>query len=96
MLSLKKTNIACAKDLNSLLMLRKGVSWGGLYALTSSSKPAGIYTVGAYNVAPAGKTPPEMLEVAAKWYEDTEGVTLDTEREAPGADTGKDKDDIPF
>lgn len=96
MLSLKKTQVSTAKDLNSLLTLRRGAAWGGLYALTSGSKQAGIYTVGNYMVAPAGKTPSVMAEEAEAWFTRTEGVELDTDREAPDADSGRDKNDIPF
>lgn len=101
MLSMKRTQLSVATKLNSLLEYRPGPSWAGRYKLTSTSKAHGKFTSGQYVVSPAGATPPEVAEIAENWFERTEGVDIDTDREAGRDDDGRapaepSEDDIPF
>jgi len=86
MLSLKTTQIKNAKQLNSLISVRPGAIFAGLWRGTTTGKKQGSYSFTNFTVAPAFATPPQMLAVCAEMYRNTEGKTLDTEREVDHAD----------
>lgn len=96
MLSLKSTQIKVAKKLNSLLMVRPGAAWAGLYEITTGSHTTNGFTHGQYTIMPAGPSPSFLLAMAEQVYEQTKGVTVrladeDTEGVAEPGDG-----DIPF
>jgi hypothetical protein len=93
-LSLKKTQVAVARKLNSLIAYRQGPIWGGVYKFSSGSMQAGANTVATFIITTGGPTPDDTMGKAEGWFEQTEGATIDTERESPNAE--KDPDDIPF
>jgi len=96
-LSFKTTQVKVAKKLNSFLQFRPGAAWMGLYSISSASKSFGAYTAAQFTVLPAGPTPKEVVEFAQGVFEATEGVKIDTNRDAAtDADEGAVKEDAPF
>jgi hypothetical protein len=69
-LSLKSTAITrTAKPLASLLALRPGVSWGGLFSLTVVPEKKDSYDYWGLKILPAGPTPPALAAFADDVFE---------------------------
>ena len=93
-LSLKTTQIKNAKKLNSLIAVRPGAIYAGLWVGTTSGKTSGSYSYTNFRAMAARGAGEELFTFCADVYAATEGKRLDTERES--TDDRPPKDNVPF
>lgn len=91
-ISMSNTKIAAAKKLNSLIALRPGPSWAGLYTLGIVKQENDSGKFFNFTINPKGKTPADVMEMAEGLYTRFANMTIKTDAEtapdpdAPGAE----------
>jgi hypothetical protein len=83
-LSLKTTQIKNARKLNSLIALRPGAVYAGLWKGSTSGKSYGPYTATNFIAVPTGATPKDLFNYCEQMYAFTEGKRLETQRDVDG------------
>jgi len=99
-LSMSNTKIKVAKRLNSLLALRHGAAWKGLFKVSSVKEEKNGKKFFNYKVDPAGPSPDNVVEQAQGNYETYSKRTVTVDRETVHDDVAEgtvvEGENIPF
>jgi hypothetical protein len=97
-LSMSRTKIPVAKRLNSLLSLRPGAAWAGMFRVSASREEKNGNKYFNYKIQPAGPTPAGLLPICESMYQQFEHTTVKVEGAEPDdtATAPPTDDNVPF
>lgn len=96
LLSFSNTKLKAAKKLNSLITLRIGPSWAGLYTLSIVKEENDKGKFFNFKVDPASKTDAETMEIAARLYEQFKDANIKSDVDENDAPSAGGTDNVPF